>query len=159
MKRFRILLCPTYYFARLCWTHLRATGKIIDFSIAWSTFSHVSIIRSFEKLAVRLLIITLIPFTSEFSVSTANVLDPGTSCCISKGSFDPNVNLVLLIVQASEVELPVAQLHVITSPGHADILSHVIWTISAIIQQNNAQPGSIHEVLTRCLVYSYKCDW
>ena len=47
---------------------------IIGSVIARSTFSHVSIIsESFEeRLIVKLLIITLIPFISEFSVSTAN---------------------------------------------------------------------------------------
>ena len=69
--------------------------------------------------------ITLIPFVSELSVRTAYVLGPNTLCLVIRGSLDINSSLVPLIVQASALEFPVAQIHVIVPPGHTDCLSHV----------------------------------
>ena len=109
-------------------------GIIIGSITVRSIFSHVSIIMgSFEEmLTVILLMITLILFTLEFSVSTANVLDPDTFRLVSRGSVDVNINLFPLLIQASEVEFPVIQVHVTVSPVHTDCLSHVTRVASAI---------------------------
>lgn len=74
---------------------------------------------------MKLLVITWIPFTLEFSVSTANALDPDTTLRVSRASFDENTSLFPLLVQASAFELPMAQVQVTVSPGHTDCLSHV----------------------------------
>lgn len=110
------------------------TGMIIGSVIAWSTFSHVSIISetSEETLIVKLLIITLIPFTSEFSVSTANWFDPDTFCRIGTAAVDVNESVFPLLVQASESELPVIQVHVTVLPEHTASLSQVTRLASVI---------------------------
>ena len=110
-------------------------GIIIGFVAVRSTFSHVSTIsESFEEIiAVKLLAITLIPFSLEFSVRIANVLVPDTFCRDSRASVDVNKSLLPLLIQASEVEFPVVQVHVTVSPGHTDLRSHVTRVVSAII--------------------------
>ena len=106
---------------------------MLGFVIVRSTFSHVSNNSGSlkETVSVILLMITLIPFTLEFSVSTAIALDPGTFRCVCRASSDVNTSLFPLLSQASEVEFPVIQVHVTASPGHTDSLSHVTRVVSA----------------------------
>ena len=91
-----------------------------------STFRHVSTMFSEEAPTVRLLMITLIPFMSEFSVSIANEFDADMSRLVCKGSLDINCTSVPLIIQANVFEFPVAHIQVTVSPGHTDFLSQVI---------------------------------
>ena len=90
-----------------------------------STFRHVSTMFSEEAPTVRLLTITLIPFTSEFSVSIAIEFEEDMSRLVCKGSLDINCTPAPLIVQASVFEFPVAHIQVTPSPGHTDFLSHL----------------------------------
>ena len=100
------------------------TGTITDSEVERSTFPHMSTLL-IDATNVILLMITLIPFLSEFSVRTADVLDPFTFCLISRGSFAANINLFPLVVHTSVFEFPVVQVQVTVSPGHTDLLSHV----------------------------------
>ena len=109
--------------------YLPTTGRMTVFFIARSTFSHVSTtsgsIELVETLIVILLMITLTLFLSEFSVSTADVLEPVTLCLVSGGSVDVKVNLLPLVIHTSVFEFPVMQAHVTVSPGHTVSLSQV----------------------------------
>jgi hypothetical protein len=100
-----------------------AIGTMRGVVIARSTFRHVSTISSEEALTVRLLMITLIPFTSEFSVSTANEFDTDMLRLVSTGLFDMNCTLLPFVIQASVSEFPVVQVQVTVPPGHTDGLS------------------------------------
>ena len=106
---------------------------MLGFVIVRSIFSHVSSNSESleEAVTVILLMITPIPFTLEFSVSTATILDPGMFRCVCRASSDVNISLFPLLIQASEVEFPVIQVHVTASPGHTDSLSHVTRVVSA----------------------------
>ena len=85
-----------------------------------------------EEINVILLIITLTPFVSEFSVSTADILKPFALSLVRGGSFDANSSLVPLIIQVSAFEFPVVQMQVTVSPGHADCLSQSIEVMSIV---------------------------
>lgn len=98
-----------------------------------STFSHVSTLPlEPEATNVRLLVITLMPFASELSVSTANVLEPVTLRLVLGGSVEANINLSPLLVQASVLEFPVVQIQVTCSPEHTDCLSQLTEVVSKI---------------------------
>ena len=85
-----------------------------------------------EATNVRLLVITLMPFLSELSVSTANVLEPVTSRLVCTGSVDANISRSLLLVQPSVFEFPVMQVQVTCSPGHTDCLLQMTEVVSKI---------------------------
>lgn len=104
---------------------------ITDFENERSTFSHVSML-FIEAMKVRLLMITLMPFLSEFSLSTANVPEPFTLCLISRGSVDVKFSVLLPITHESVFDLPVAQTQVTVSPGYADCLSQITEVASTI---------------------------
>ena len=102
---------------------------MIDSDVERSTFSHVSILLiELEATNVRLLVITLIPFMSELFVRIADVLEPFISCLLSRGSFDVNTSLALLVTQTRAFEFPVVQVQVTLSLGHVDCLSQTTVT-------------------------------
>jgi L-aminopeptidase/D-esterase-like protein len=70
--------------------------------------------------------ITLIPFTSEFSVSIANAFDVDMLRLVCIVSFDINCTPTPFVIQASVFEFPVAQVQVTVSPGHTDDLSQAM---------------------------------
>ena len=110
--------------------HLPITGIITDLEVERSTFSHISML-VIEGINERLLMITLTPFVSEFSVSTADVFTkPLATCLVNRGSFDAKSSLLLFIIHVSAFEFPVVQMHVTISPGHADCLSQSIEVMS-----------------------------
>ena len=87
-------------------------------------------------MKVRLLMITLKPFLLEFSVSTANVLEPVTLRLVCRGSVDEKAKLFpFIVVQLRAFEFHVTQMQVTVSPGHTDCLSQVVEITSIKCQQ------------------------
>ena len=105
-----------------------------DSEVERPTFSHVSImlLLELEAARVKLLVITLMPFVSELSVSTADALDPSTLRIVSRGSLDIKTTLFPSLVHASEFEFTVVQVQVTVSPEHIVCLSQITEVVSAV---------------------------
>ena len=100
-----------------------------------------------EVTKVRLLVITLMPFTLEFSVSTANVLEPVTLRLISTESVDANISRSPLLVQESVFEFPVVQVQVTVSPEHTVCLSQLIKVVSTVALSYG------HLIISKIIIY------
>ena len=94
-----------------------------------------------EPAAVRLLVITPIPFLLFLSVRIAKLV-PVTLRLASRGSVGGKAILLPSTTHASVFDPPVAQTQVTGSPGHTEGLSHVIDISLSVINRRSQDYNS-----------------